>query len=166
MSAPPTHSRCCRRQVPDGTKVKIDKKTGSLLREGVPGILNPCDAHGLEAALTIKDKLKDVEVTALTMGPGQAVDMLWECLFMGAPRRGHHPEPGRVYPGRPGRPAEERRRRLARRDGGRLPFPRSLQRGRSREGARHQPQRGEGDEPPGHPCISPSLIDKSMSFKT
>ncbi len=78
------HIIVCVKQVPDGTKVKIDKKTGSLLREGVPGILNPCDAHGLEAALTIKDKLKDVEVTALTMGPGQAVDMLWECLFMGA----------------------------------------------------------------------------------
>lgn len=78
------HIIVCVKQVPDGNKVKIDKKTGSLLRDGVPGILNPCDAHGLEAALAIKDKMENVEVTALTMGPWQAVDMLWECLFMGA----------------------------------------------------------------------------------
>ena len=74
----------CVKQVPDTTEVKIDKEKGTLIREGVPSILNPDDANALEEALRIKDKDGDVTVTVLSMGPPQADDMLRECLAMGA----------------------------------------------------------------------------------
>lgn len=74
----------CVKQVPDTTEVKIDKKTNTLIREGVPSILNPDDANALEQALEFKDKFEDVEVTVVTMGPPQADVMLRECLAMGA----------------------------------------------------------------------------------
>lgn len=74
----------CVKQVPDTTEVKIDKKTNTLIREGVPSILNPDDANALEQALALKDTLSDVTVTVLSMGPPQADVMLRECLAMGA----------------------------------------------------------------------------------
>lgn len=46
----------CVKQVPDTTEVKIDPVKGTLIREGVPSILNPDDANALEAALQLKDK--------------------------------------------------------------------------------------------------------------
>ena len=45
----------CLKQVPDTTVVKIDQKTGTLIREGVPSIINPEDKHALEAALCLKE---------------------------------------------------------------------------------------------------------------
>jgi caffeyl-CoA reductase-Etf complex subunit CarD len=74
----------CVKQVPDTNEVKIDPVKGTLIREGVPSILNPDDASALEAALRIKDKDKDTQVIVLTMGPPQATYMLRECLAMGA----------------------------------------------------------------------------------
>lgn len=74
----------CVKQVPDTAEVKIDPKTGTLIREGVPSILNPDDANALEEALRIKDGNKDVTVSVLSMGPPQADIMLRECLAMGA----------------------------------------------------------------------------------
>ena len=74
----------CAKQVPDTTEVKIDKKTNTLIREGVPSILNPDDANALEQALELKDKYEDVHVTVISMGPPQAEVMLRECLAMGA----------------------------------------------------------------------------------
>lgn len=74
----------CVKQVPDTNEVKIDPVKGTLIRDGVPSILNPDDANALEEALTLKDKHKDVHVTVLTMGPPQADEMLRECLAMGA----------------------------------------------------------------------------------
>lgn len=74
----------CVKQVPDTTEVKIDPKTGTLIREGVPSILNPDDANALEEALRIKDENPDTTVSVLTMGPPQAEFMLRECLAMGA----------------------------------------------------------------------------------
>lgn len=74
----------CVKQVPDTNEVKIDPVKGTLIREGVPSILNPDDASALEAALRIKDKNKDTQVIVLTMGPPQATYMLRECLAMGA----------------------------------------------------------------------------------
>ena len=43
----------CIKQVPDTTDVKIDPKTGTLIREGVPSIINPDDKHAIEAAITL-----------------------------------------------------------------------------------------------------------------
>lgn len=74
----------CVKQVPDTKEVKIDPVKGTLIREGVPSILNPDDANALEAALSIKDTAPDAEVHVLTMGPPQAMYMLRECLAMGA----------------------------------------------------------------------------------
>lgn len=74
----------CVKQVPDTTEVKINKETGTLIRDGVPSILNPDDANALEEALKLKDTNKDVHVTVVSMGPPQAEEMLRECLSMGA----------------------------------------------------------------------------------
>lgn len=74
----------CVKQVPNTNEVKINKETGTLIREGVPSILNPDDANALEEALKIKDKYEGVNVTVVTMGPPQADEMLRECLAMGA----------------------------------------------------------------------------------
>ena len=74
----------CVKQVPDTNEVKIDPVKGTLIRDGVPSILNPDDANALEAALQIKDQNPDATIAVLTMGPPQATYMLRECLAMGA----------------------------------------------------------------------------------
>lgn len=74
----------CVKQVPDTNEVKIDPIKGTLIREGVPSILNPDDANALEEALKIKDTYEDVVVDVVSMGPPQATYMLRECLAMGA----------------------------------------------------------------------------------
>ncbi len=73
----------CIKQVPDTTVVKIDPKTGTLIREGVPSIINPEDKNALEEALRLKDE-NVAHVTVITMGPPQAKDALREALSMGA----------------------------------------------------------------------------------
>jgi len=74
----------CAKQVPDTNEVKIDPVKGTLIRDGVPSILNPDDANALEAALQIKDENPGTTVSVITMGPPQATMMLKECLAMGA----------------------------------------------------------------------------------
>lgn len=73
----------CIKQVPNTNEVKLDPVKGTLIREGVPSILNPDDKAGLEAALQLKDKY-GAEVIALSMGPMQADAVLREALAMGA----------------------------------------------------------------------------------
>lgn len=74
----------CVKQVPNTNEVKIDPVKGTLIREGVPSILNPDDANALEEALRLKDQNPDTQVIVLSMGPPQAQTMLRECLAMGA----------------------------------------------------------------------------------
>ena len=74
---------CCVKQVPDVNLVKIDPETGSLIRQGVPSILNPLDANALEAAVMTKERYGG-EVTCVTMGPDMAEEALRECLAAGA----------------------------------------------------------------------------------
>lgn len=74
----------CVKQVPDTNEVKIDPVKGTLIREGVPSILNPDDANALEAALKLKNENVGTTVSVITMGPPQASSMLRECLAMGA----------------------------------------------------------------------------------
>ena len=74
----------CAKQVPDTNVIKTDPKTGTIIRDGVPSILNPDDANALEEALKIKDKHPDTYITVVSMGPPQATDLLMECLAMGA----------------------------------------------------------------------------------
>ncbi len=73
----------CVKQVPDTTEVRLDPVTGTLIRDGVPSIINPDDKAALEAALAIKDK-DGSHVTVISMGPLQAEKALRECLAMGA----------------------------------------------------------------------------------
>lgn len=72
----------CIKQVPDTNEVRIDPKTGTLIRDGVPSIMNPDDKAGLEAALQIKDSV-GAEISVVTMGPPQADAVLREALAMG-----------------------------------------------------------------------------------
>ncbi len=73
----------CIKQVPDTTEVRIDPVTNTLVREGVPSIINPFDENAIEEALQLREKYGG-EVTILTMGPPQAADALRQALAMGA----------------------------------------------------------------------------------
>ena len=73
----------CIKQVPNTNKVRLDPETGTLIRKGVPSIINPDDKSGLEAALRLKEQY-GAHITVLTMGPGQADLALREALAMGA----------------------------------------------------------------------------------
>ena len=74
----------CAKQVPNTNEVKINPKTGTLIRDGVESILNPDDDNALEAALQMKDGNADTTVTVITMGPPQAKEVLVECMAKGA----------------------------------------------------------------------------------
>ena len=73
----------CIKQVPDTAEVKLDPKTGTLIRDGVPSIINHDDKAGLEAALQLREKVGGT-VTVVCMGPPQADVALREALAMGA----------------------------------------------------------------------------------
>lgn len=75
----------CIKQVPDTNEVRLDPKTGTLIRDGVPSIINPDDKSGLEAALVLKES-HGAHVTVITMGPPQADLALREAMAMGADR--------------------------------------------------------------------------------
>lgn len=74
----------CVKQVPNTNEIKINKETGTLIRDGVETILNNDDANALEQALQLKDLFPETKVTVLTMGPPKAVEILQECIAMGA----------------------------------------------------------------------------------
>jgi len=73
----------CVKQVPDTTEIKINYETNTLIREGVPSIVNPFDAYALEIAVRLKEKHGGT-VSVLCMGPDQAKAALKECLSVGA----------------------------------------------------------------------------------
>lgn len=70
------------KQVPDADNVKLDPKTGNIMRDGVQSILNPLDANGIETALQLKAQCGGT-ITAISMGPPQADDVLKKALAMG-----------------------------------------------------------------------------------
>jgi len=72
----------CIKQVPDTTQVKIDPVKGTLMREGIPSIINPFDAHALEESLRLKDKY-GFNVVAISMGPPTAEVTLKKALSLG-----------------------------------------------------------------------------------
>lgn len=72
----------CIKQVPDTAEVRLDPKTNTLIRDGVPSIINHDDKTGLEAALQLRDKVGG-SVTVVCMGPPQADVALREALAMG-----------------------------------------------------------------------------------
>ena len=73
----------CIKQVPDTTEVKLDPRTNTLIREGVPSIINGDDKAGLEAALRLREE-EGGTVSVVCMGPPQADAALREALAMGA----------------------------------------------------------------------------------
>lgn len=73
----------CIKQVPETTDVKVNPETNTLVREGVPSMVNPYDLYAVEEALRIKEK-HGGKVTAISMGPPQAEEVLREAISMGA----------------------------------------------------------------------------------
>ena len=73
----------CVKQVPDVEQLKMDPATGTLIRAGVPTILNPLDANALAAAISVKEQYGG-EITLITMGPPMAEEVLRECIAVGA----------------------------------------------------------------------------------
>jgi electron transfer flavoprotein beta subunit len=76
----------CIKQVPNTNQVKIDKKTGTLIRKGIKSICNPDDKNALEEGLKLKDTYDNVKITVISMGPSQAEIIIKEALAMGADR--------------------------------------------------------------------------------
>jgi len=74
---------CCIKQVPGTQDVKIDPEKGTLIRTGIPSIINPVDRNAIELALQFK-KQANAKVSVVSMGPPQAEDALIEALAMGA----------------------------------------------------------------------------------
>ncbi len=73
----------CIKQVPDTTLVSVDPVTGTLIREGVPSIMNPFDTHALEASLQLKDRY-GFRVVVISMGPPAAEVTLRKARALGA----------------------------------------------------------------------------------
>ena len=73
----------CVKQVPDTTEIRIDPETHTLIRAGVPSIVNPFDTYALEAAVRLKEKLGG-RVIVISMGPPQAAEAVRSCLAVGA----------------------------------------------------------------------------------
>ncbi len=82
------------KQVPETDNLKLDEKTGTVIRKGVESIVNPLDLYAIETALRIKDNLNNnfvqesersdkTTVTAITMGPADAERSLREAISMG-----------------------------------------------------------------------------------
>lgn len=76
------HIVVCIKQVPDTTEVRIDPKTNTLIREGVPSIINPFDVHAIEEAVRLKEKYGG-RVSVISMGPPQAKDALKRAVSFG-----------------------------------------------------------------------------------
>jgi electron transfer flavoprotein beta subunit len=73
----------CIKQVPDTSEVQIDPETNTLIRSGIPSIINPDDRSGIEAAINLREALAGSTVTVVSMGPPQAEMALREALSMG-----------------------------------------------------------------------------------
>lgn len=79
------HIVVCIKQVPDSAQIRVHPVTNTIMRQGVPSIINPYDLFALEAALSLRDRYGG-EVTVLTMGPPMAEDALRKALTFGADR--------------------------------------------------------------------------------
>jgi electron transfer flavoprotein beta subunit len=77
------HIVVCIKQVPDSAQIRVHPVTNTIMRQGVPSVVNPYDLFTLEEALRLKDKVGG-RVTVLCMGPPQAEDALRKCVSFGA----------------------------------------------------------------------------------
>lgn len=72
----------CIKQVPDTADIKWTENN-TIQREGVESVINPFDTYAVETALRLKEKIKGVNITALSMGPPQAVEVIKKAISMG-----------------------------------------------------------------------------------
>jgi len=79
------HIVVCIKQVPDSTQIRVHPVTNTIMRQGVPSVINPYDLFALEEAFRLRDRYGG-EVTVLTMGPVMAEDALRKALTLGADR--------------------------------------------------------------------------------
>ena len=79
------HNIVCIKQVPDSAQIRVHPVTNTIMRQGVPTIINPYDLFALEAALGLRDRFGG-EITVLTMGPPSAEESLRKALTYGADR--------------------------------------------------------------------------------
>ncbi len=79
------HVVVCIKQVPDSAQIRVHPVTNTIMRQGVPTIINPYDLFSLETAMRLRDQVGG-EVTVLTMGPPSAEDALRKALTYGANR--------------------------------------------------------------------------------
>ena len=79
------HIVVCVKQVPDSAQIRVHPVTNTIMRQGVPTIINPYDLFSLEEALRLRDR-HGGEVTVVTMGPPMAETALRKCLTFGADR--------------------------------------------------------------------------------
>jgi electron transfer flavoprotein beta subunit len=79
------HIVVCMKQVPDSAQIRVHPVTNTIMRQGVPSVINPYDLFALEEALRMRDKV-GAQVTVLTMGPPMAEDSLRKALAYGADR--------------------------------------------------------------------------------
>lgn len=77
------HIVVCIKQVPDSAQIRVHPVTNTIMRQGVPAIVNPYDLFSLEAALQLKDK-HGGRITVISMGPPQAEAALKKCIAYGA----------------------------------------------------------------------------------
>jgi len=77
------HIVVCIKQVPDSAQIRVHPVTNTIMRQGVPAIVNPYDLFSLEEALRLKDK-HGGRVTVISMGPPQAEVALKKCISFGA----------------------------------------------------------------------------------
>ena len=77
------HVVVCIKQVPDSAQIRVHPVTNTIMRQGVPAIVNPYDLFALEEALRLKDR-HGGRVTVLCMGPPQAEEALRKCVSFGA----------------------------------------------------------------------------------
>ena len=79
------HIVVCIKQVPDSAQIRVHPVTNTIMRQGVPTIINPYDLFALEEALRLRDQFGGA-VTVLTMGPPMAEESLRKALAFGADR--------------------------------------------------------------------------------
>ena len=70
------------KQVPETSNVKMDEKTGTMIRDGVESIVNPLDLYAIECALQLRES-HGGEITVISMGPPKAEKAVREALAMG-----------------------------------------------------------------------------------
>jgi electron transfer flavoprotein beta subunit len=80
------HIVVCMKQVPDSAQIRVHPVTNTIMRQGVPSVINPYDLFALEEALRLRDQIGGAQVTVLTMGPPMAEDSLRKALAYGADR--------------------------------------------------------------------------------